>query len=284
MDVLQRAKDLVSYNRFIADDITSIIDPLTRYFGIKKFGYRRFLPDGTSMGLCNNLDWTEYLCANHLDKTISRDDEEIKQVLTTTNSLNFRAGVPKKADAFFHALYDLDMWNTIVLYSKGQHYIEAYFFIADRNNPHILDFYINNISLLKRFTEYFSEKGADLIGDTNTKDFFFKTISPDIFEDNNTDKLHAVSDFINHTPITQFSIRRKGSVINLSRRENECLYHLSQGLTMKKTAKLLELSPRTIEFYIKNIKHKTGLTKQSELVRAYAESKNPIIGLHSREA
>ena len=40
----------------------------------------------------------------------------------------------------------------------------------------------------------------------------------------------------------------------LTCRETQCVYYLLHGYTMVKTAYILDLSPRTIEFYVKNIK------------------------------
>ena len=39
----------------------------------------------------------------------------------------------------------------------------------------------------------------------------------------------------------------------LTHREAQCVYHMLQGCTIKGTAVRLSLSPRTVEFYVKNI-------------------------------
>jgi len=57
----------------------------------------------------------------------------------------------------------------------------------------------------------------------------------------------------------------------ISKREHECLVNLRKGLTTKEIARVLQLSPRTIEFYIENIKKKFSCTKRTELIAKAAE-------------
>lgn len=54
--------------------------------------------------------------------------------------------------------------------------------------------------------------------------------------------------------------------ISMTKRERECLLYLSQGKSAKEIARLLNLSWRTIEYYIENMKKKWGCTKRTELV------------------
>jgi len=46
--------------------------------------------------------------------------------------------------------------------------------------------------------------------------------------------------------------------VYFTRREVECLLYLLEGHTIVGTAELLGLSPRTVEFYVKNMRMKTG--------------------------
>jgi len=57
----------------------------------------------------------------------------------------------------------------------------------------------------------------------------------------------------------------KGDVY-FSRREAECAYQLSQGKTFKEVARILSLSTRTVEYYLKNMKLKLKCRTRSELI------------------
>jgi DNA-binding CsgD family transcriptional regulator len=57
----------------------------------------------------------------------------------------------------------------------------------------------------------------------------------------------------------------------LTRRELECFFHVIQGKTAKQIARELQLSPRTIESYLDNMKIKLGLDSTSQVME-YAVS------------
>ena len=55
-------------------------------------------------------------------------------------------------------------------------------------------------------------------------------------------------------------------------REGECMAQFLRGQTIKATAEVLGLSPRTIEYYLKNMKAKCGCRTKSELIHKVAAS------------
>ncbi len=59
--------------------------------------------------------------------------------------------------------------------------------------------------------------------------------------------------------------------IYFTRREAECLYYLLRGMTITATAAQLELSPRTVEFYVKNMKRKLQVKTKYDLMECLHE-------------
>jgi len=57
-----------------------------------------------------------------------------------------------------------------------------------------------------------------------------------------------------------------------TKREAECMILLLHGKTINKAAIALSLSPRTIEFYLKNMKAKVGCRTKFELIELVLES------------
>jgi DNA-binding CsgD family transcriptional regulator len=55
-------------------------------------------------------------------------------------------------------------------------------------------------------------------------------------------------------------------LIRLTKREQECLYYYIRGYTCKLVAKKLELSHRTVENYMENVKAKFDCHSKSELI------------------
>ncbi|MCK4870852.1 MAG: helix-turn-helix transcriptional regulator [Gammaproteobacteria bacterium] len=69
-----------------------------------------------------------------------------------------------------------------------------------------------------------------------------------------------------------FKLGNKHPDVKFSRREAECMVKFLQGMTMRDTAEALELSPRTVEFYVKNMRQKVGCRTKSELINIVANS------------
>tara|TARA_B100002019_G_C21143792_1_gene534641 strand:+ start:388 stop:774 length:387 start_codon:yes stop_codon:yes gene_type:complete len=66
----------------------------------------------------------------------------------------------------------------------------------------------------------------------------------------------------------QYYLNGNFANIYLTQREAECMQLLMQGSTYKQAGTALDLSARTVEFYLKNIKKKMNLRKKSEVVSA----------------
>lgn len=66
---------------------------------------------------------------------------------------------------------------------------------------------------------------------------------------------------------SHFNPSKKQRVADLlSKREVECIYYLVRGMTARQIGKVLDLSHRTIEFYLERIKTKLGCKTKSELI------------------
>lgn len=52
----------------------------------------------------------------------------------------------------------------------------------------------------------------------------------------------------------------------LTRREAQCVYHAMENLTIQETAKQMQLSPRTVEFYLKRIRTKLNCQRKRDLI------------------
>jgi len=73
-------------------------------------------------------------------------------------------------------------------------------------------------------------------------------------------------------PTTRYYLPSKAhKSIYLTPRETDCVIYLLQGNTMRKTAKILGLSNRTVEFYMAKIKKKFACRSKAELIKQLIE-------------
>lgn len=64
-------------------------------------------------------------------------------------------------------------------------------------------------------------------------------------------------------------------------RESECLSYILKSYSIRQTADVMGLSPRTIEFYLKNMRVKLGLNSKTDLLEKANELKlRQKLGFH----
>lgn len=66
--------------------------------------------------------------------------------------------------------------------------------------------------------------------------------------------------------LVAYGLGLKYGDIYFTKREAECMVLLLKGKTIDGVAKLLQLSPRTVEYYVKNMKAKIGCRTKFELI------------------
>jgi DNA-binding CsgD family transcriptional regulator len=62
----------------------------------------------------------------------------------------------------------------------------------------------------------------------------------------------------------------------LSERESLCIFHLCKGFTMKEIAKIIGLSPKTVETYIDRAKQKFKCKNKAELIATYLKETKQV--------
>lgn len=71
---------------------------------------------------------------------------------------------------------------------------------------------------------------------------------------------------IENRALAVYGLGGKYGDLYFTRREAECMLWLLRGKTINGVAVVLKLSPRTVEYYIKNMKNKLGCRTKFELI------------------
>tara|TARA_R110002110_G_scaffold415858_2_gene658581 strand:- start:16895 stop:17650 length:756 start_codon:yes stop_codon:yes gene_type:complete len=130
----------------------------------------------------------------------------------------------------------------------------------------MIDFYLNNIRLLKLFVHYFRHSAESSI-ETSKKTPFILPEFDNGFMATNIQR-PCTQALKSELEIDQLLVQYK-----LSPRELECMTLLSAGKTTKEIAKQISLSPHTVQFYINNLKQKVNCKKVAEIISLYYQSK-----------
>ena len=65
-------------------------------------------------------------------------------------------------DDVYNAMKDCNLWNGLTFYEKRSHYVDLWAFATDCNNTEIINFYINELDVIKKFILYLHDKARFL--------------------------------------------------------------------------------------------------------------------------
>lgn len=268
------------YNRQSMDPLSKICLPLQQYLGIKFFRYMRIYANGHYLSLGTNLNYMQYYLENiaklgsvFLSLVTQAPNTDYECLLWPENTQSFLF----KNDNVFSALYHHDVWNGITFAKKSKKYVETWAFAGSKQDCHLIKFYINNIQVLRHFIQYFNEKASALIDCKDLKKLAsFKSSIPLFQRSPVTPTCQRLQNFLANT---SFGVRRKSlgnihrcSSIDITKREQDCLSLIIKGRTTKEIARYLDISPRTVEYYINSLKNKIGCQYKTEILDWYEQS------------
>jgi len=260
-------KKAYEYNKAISHKLNKICYPLESTYGIKLLSYRRFYLQGGLLHLTTHPEWCEHWYENQY--WISNSFQDRVNRLSKQSSLFYIwPDIPPK-DRVYNALYELNIWNGVMIYKKYNDCIESFGFAsAIRENSQVKNIYLYEKDILEHFMLYFKDKIIPLV-----KSFERSILLPYAIDiPNNSSTEVQKQNFRNATKIKNHYLRMNGEDIKITYREGECLSLLSKGKKIKEIARQLELSPRTIEFYLSNLMEKTQLNSKVQLIQLYQEN------------
>ncbi|MEQ9116552.1 MAG: helix-turn-helix transcriptional regulator [Rickettsiales bacterium] len=263
-------KEAFQFSSFAAKEVSEICIPLSS-LGIKFFRFLRVYYDYSYLTLMNGYD---NFLKNYYDNV-----EDLGRIWgpnacyarnnTKPHYLLWPSSAPK-FDLNMQLFFDSGIRNGIsLLYrSKDSVDIVSYAFCNNTNHTTANNFFINNRSFLEKFTIHFQERAQHLINPVQRQAFAkFPKIFDLHYKDNplfkDAKRLYDLFEF------KKIITNEQGKIIELTKREAECLELIAFGETMKGAACTLNISPRTVEQHINSIKAKSRSCYKSDLVRLY---------------
>lgn len=247
-------------------DMALICEPLN-CLGIKVFSYVRVFKNGYRATLCNHAPISEFFL-NISNTPRYKPGIEIEQSLNDQTVFNRQ--IIDGNELLNESVDRFQVDNTIALTEPHEHYCDYYYFTGEKDNSKIINVYLSNIDLLKRFIVYFKDIGSDLIAKADK--FAFKIPSFDIRPINFNQELipdiaEFKKEFIEHTPIKRYALNIDNRRVDLTQREVDCLEWLVIGKTAAETAAILAISQRTVETHVNRIKEKMDCYKISQIIQ-----------------
>lgn len=247
-----------------SNKIKRIVEPLKHIFCVDAFWYNFISCEGQFISLGSNEGLIDYFFSHHLWKNnpVIRHPKFFRNSFVLMEHLN---------DPDFQHIQNKIIEKCCIYPAFGSFEKDAlglhnFGFGTAQTKISLIHPFLNNLALIKKFTDYFRKEASPMIEDALKNSIDISSLSGKYFYSNTTfDKeMHPITQSddlfcFNHCKSDLIAIKR------LSKREKECLFWMIQGKTGREIAEKLHLSPRTIEFYFENCKNKLGCCTKSEL-------------------
>lgn len=140
-----------------------------------------------------------------------------------------------------------------------------YTFAFDMQSGELDDVLINQLGLLQDFLVHYKHEAGDIIHQAHKK---IERISfPSLFE--LTPKVSNNKIISDH-----FSDQKTGLILNLSPQQKQCLSLLLTGMSAKDIAQKMDLSSRTVEHYLAEIRRKNGYGSIKQLLSSVRSNRH----------
>lgn len=231
-------------------EVDEIIAPLKDFFGITSFVYQKNFDDGSEIRLSNQPAWMHYFYEHELYKKsfFERPPSEFSKARLVWAGLTIHNPILEKAREF-----NIDHGITFVEPCVGG--CEFFFIGTTVDHPQARAKCLSNLDLIERFLDYFREKAQSLIEQAAKQ----KIIIPN--------KFIQAPTWFGVEEVNRDAFLNRLMPIDLTARQLDCVRLLVKGYSMKMIAQELNISPRTVESYVEQIKVKTQTYSKGELVK-----------------
>lgn len=244
-----------------ADKMRYFLNNFCKPLGITTFAYVRIYHNGCASWLTSNPDQDRFLLeSDSLDEDPHIDTAE---VIKEGQYLWFNNRQFPGCEAFYRdraRLFQMDHGLSVVRHQKD--YLENCCFSGLMSKAPLYNLFMNEKALFSTFMQHVTEQldrrslsllehGINL---NEIKEVFGKPIAEPIELSEKRASLVAACGWQN--------------LLQLSKREKQCLVLLRQGHTFQAIGAKLKLSARTVEHYIESVKNKLGVDTRSELFLA----------------
>jgi LuxR family quorum-sensing system transcriptional regulator SolR len=244
-----------------ANEMFDIVAPLQTLMEITHFSYHKVYKDSTRIHISSHPKFIDVFHANKfydLSCTSLKFDNYqsgyylVSQIMTKELKIIIDATLQ---------IFDYSYPFTII--KKFDDYCEFYYFSTSAGNIAANNFYLNHIDIFESFILYFKTKAADLLKKIDSERFIYPVKEQDItnpFIDNFTEKRNKFFDLID---MKTYFIPELN--LSITKREMQCLGYVKRGYTAKAIARQMNVSTRTVETHIDNLKSKLHTTSKQTL-------------------
>lgn len=256
----------LTFQKKVTNQILDICNPIINLFNINFFSHTRAFHNGTFTSLMTQTELTEYYIKQKFPIRFSQG-----KGIHLEKGIYVGSCLQDGFDTITLQLrqhFNLD--HFIFIIEKQANYEDMYAFAVSPENTQFINQYLNHVDKFNQFLNYYKEKSYPLITKAPLvsygKAYFSNCLSSADIINLNQDKLEQYKAAVS---LKRWHVNHISGKISLSKRELDCLKLIAKSHTIKEIAKILQLSPRTVETYLNNLKLKLQYERRSQLVEFF---------------
>jgi len=259
----------------VSQEIAELCSPLM-LFDIHHFTYLKHFDDGSRVGLSNKPQWIE---------------DYYNLGLYQTSLFEAKPSLYQAKSDIWIGDYDLDVYRHGKQYYNTSHSItvtepqkdacEFFLFATTPDNYQAINFLASNMDIIYHFIAYFKDRAYFLLKKIENKKLILEPTCQEkkaVIITANDEKYKALlnrkKQFYQNTPIYKYIFEANDLAgIKLTQRELDCIAHLLNNRTSTEMAKLMNISRRTAETYMENIRNKLNCNSKADLYAKIVNNK-----------
>jgi DNA-binding CsgD family transcriptional regulator len=241
--------------------------PLLEYCGhfLKKYNLNYFQiirvnQDGSTLLLTNQVEFTRFACQHAMKANVPLVYSCVKKEILNPSSYYFLWEPNLPAAPVSLARNEFNVCNGLTFVERFPTHYYMIAFAAPHDNHGILDFYLNNIELLRNFIQGFKEQQQEVLKTLESQPII---LPPPLLDENLQEMLLKP-----HTKRIQVLFKGQANYITL--KEFACIRQLPMGRSAKQIGQDLKISYRTVEQYFERVKKRLGCTTKQDLIQLLA--------------
>jgi DNA-binding CsgD family transcriptional regulator len=241
----------------LSTEMQEICEPLFLKFGINYVDYARYYPDGRVVSLYSDREYVNYFVTQssytHKPPTVLNEGFHLWSTYIDTDFVNL------VADNFQHA-------HGMTLVNQQLEFKEIFNLATTPQNHAIFNIYLNQQHIIRQFISYFRRKAERALSKLEEHPIILPP-SKLIIKETLLSQQQSIQDMQKYLiDNSHLTIHVNQVVIQLTKREAQCLYLVNKGKTAKQIGKILGMSHRTAETYLIQLRHKTASGSCMELI------------------
>lgn len=256
------------YNKAISHKLKAVCQPFMDNADATEVAYHRIYYNGDAVSVATNSDILKHYFLYVQEKGLFFQ----KHLSQIEEDKFFYFLWPNQVENSLHEIIQqIGVWNGFNLYIRRKDYIENFVFMSNLSSMVMQNYCINNLDLINSFVGYFKEKAHEFIYNLDCKDMAFFNCSTTLI---NTSAKTQSFPMLNMQKVPFYLESEK---IYLTSREALCLSFIGFGYSTKNIASTLNLSPRTVEQHIGNIRIKANDLYKAKFIDLIHLPENAII-------